>query len=144
MYEEVKARLHGSIAPVITPFKEDYEIDFEALKGLIEFQIENGSHGISVTGTTGEPSSLSLEEREKVMETAIRAAAGRVPVVPGTGSVNQKEALRLTRAAQDMGADAALIIVPYYVQPNQKALYEHYKTIASSVDIPIIIYIGCK
>ena len=140
MYEEVRARLHGSIAPVITPFKEDYEIDFEALKGLIEFQIENGSHGISVTGTTGEPSSLSLEEREKVMETAIRAAAGRVPVVPGTGSVNQKEALRLTRAAQDMGADAALIIVPYYVQPNQKALYEHYKTIASSVDIPIIIY----
>lgn len=140
MYEEVKARLHGSIAPVITPFHEDYEIDFEALKGLIEFQIENGSHGISVTGTTGEPSSLSLEEREQVMEAAIRTAAGRVPVVPGTGSVNQKEALRLTRAAQDMGADAALVIVPYYVQPNQKALYEHYKAIASSVDIPIIIY----
>ncbi len=140
MYEEAKAKLRGSIAPVITPFKEDYEIDFEAMKGLIEYQIENGSHGISVTGTTGEPSSLSMEERERVMELAIKTAAGRVPVVPGTGSVNQKEALRLTRAAQDMGADAALVIVPYYVKPNQKALYEHFKTIANSVDIPIIIY----
>lgn len=140
MYEEAKAKLRGSIAPVITPFKEDYEIDFEAMKGLIEYQIENGSHGISVTGTTGEPSSLSMEEREQVMELAIKTAAGRVPVVPGTGSVNQKEALRLTRAAQDMGADAALVIVPYYVKPNQKALYEHFKTIANSVDIPIIIY----
>lgn len=140
MYEEAKQRLRGSIAPVITPFKKDYEIDFEALKGLIEYQIENGSHGISVTGTTGEPSSLTIEEREKVMETAIKTAAGRVPVVPGTGSVNQKEALRLTHAAEDMGADAALVIVPYYVKPNQKALFDHFKTIADSVKIPILIY----
>lgn len=140
MYEEAKTRLRGSIAPVITPFKEDYEVDVEALKGLVEYQISNGSHGISICGTTGEPSSLTVEERELVMETAIKAVAGRVPVVPGTGSVNQKEALRLTRAAQDMGADAALVIVPYYVRPNQKALYDHFKTIADSVDIPIIIY----
>ncbi len=140
MYEEAKARLRGSIAPVITPFKENYDIDFEAMKGLIEYQIENGSHGISVTGTTGEPSSLSIEEREQVMELAIRTVAGRVPVVPGTGSVNQKETLRLTKAAQEMGADAALVIVPYYVRPNQRALYEHFKTVADSVDIPIIIY----
>ena len=140
MYEDAKDRLRGSIAPVVTPFREDGEVDYEALAGLVEYQISNGSHGISVCGTTGEPSSLSLEEREKVMETAIRVAAGRVPVVPGTGSVNQKEALRLTRAAQEMGADAALVIVPYYVQPNQRALYEHFKKVANSVDIPVIIY----
>lgn len=140
MYEEAKARLRGSVAPVVTPFKDDYEIDFEAFKGLIEWQIASGSHGISVTGTTGEPSSLTIEEREKVMETAIKTVAGRVPVVPGTGSVNQKEALRLTKAAQEMGADAALVIVPYYVRPNQKALYEHFKTVAGSVDIPVILY----
>lgn len=140
MYEEIKERLHGSIAPVITPFTEDCEIDFATQTKLIEWQLQNGTHAISVCGTTGEPSSLAEQERLSVMENAIKTVNGRVPVVPGTGSVNQDETLRLTRSAQDMGATAALVIVPYYICPNQKALFNHYKKVADSVDIPIIIY----
>lgn len=139
-YEEARLRLRGSMAPVVTPFNEDESLDLETFKSLINWQIENGSHGISVTGTSGEPSSLTVEERLLVMETAKKAVAGRVPFVPGTGSVNHNEALKLTKAAQEIGADAALVIVPYYNRPNQQALYNHFKTIADSVDIPIILY----
>lgn len=89
--QEAKERLRGSIAPIVTPFKETDAVDFKALKRLIEWHIASGSHGISVTGTTGEPSSLTLEEREQVMETAIKTVNGRVPVVPGTGSTNHRE-----------------------------------------------------
>lgn len=138
--QEAKERLRGSISPVVTPFDKNYNVDYDKLTELINWHIESGSHGISVTGTSGEPSSLTLEEREKVMETAIKAAKGRVPVVPGTGSNNHQETLRLTKAAQEMGADAAMVIVPYYNRPNQQALYNHFKTVADSVDIPIIIY----
>lgn len=138
--QEAKLALKGSIAPVVTPFKRNYEIDYAALEQLIDWHIASGSHAISVTGTSGEPSSLTIEERERVMETAIRAAKGRVPVVPGTGSTNHAETLRLTKAAQEMGATAALVIVPYYNRPNQKALFKHFKAVADSVDIPIIIY----
>ena len=140
MYEEVKSRLRGSIAPIVTPFDENLEVDVETLKNLVNWQIASGSHGLSVCGTTGEPSSLTIEERELVMETAIKTANGRVPVAPGTGSANQKEALHLTKRAQEMGADAALVIVPYYNKPNQQALYNHFKTVADSVDLPIIVY----
>lgn len=140
MFEEAKKKLRGSIAPIITPFDTNLDVDIAALKGLIDWHIESGSHGISVCGTTGEPSSLTIEERELVMETAIKTANGRVPVIPGTGSANQKETLHLTKRAQEMGADAALVIVPYYNKPNQQALYNHFKTVADSVDIPIIVY----
>lgn len=139
-YSEIKKRLRGSIAPVVTPFKSNYEIDFEAHSKLIEFQIESGSHGISVTGTSGEPSSLTTEERIQVMENAYKTINGRVPFVPATGSTNHQETLRLTKVAQEMGADAAMVIVPYYNKPNQQALYNHFKTVADSVDIPIIVY----
>lgn len=139
-FEEARLRLRGSMAPVVTPFNEDESLDLETFKSLIDWQIENGSHGISVTGTSGEPSSLTVEERLIVMETAKKAVAGRVPFVPGTGSVNHNEALKLTKAAQEIGADGALVIVPYYNRPNQQALYNHFKTIADSVDIPIILY----
>lgn len=137
---EAKERLHGSIAPIVTPFLENDEVDYKTLEQLIYWHIESGSHGISVTGTTGEPSSLTLQEREKVMETAIRAAKGRVPVVPGTGSTNHAETLHLTKLAKEMGADAAMVIVPYYNRPSQHALYKHFKTVADAVDIPIIVY----
>lgn len=140
MYDEIKQKLRGSIAPIVTPFDSNMEVDIEALKKLINWHIESGSHGISVTGTTGEPSSLTLQERELIMETAIKTANGRVPVAPGTGSTNHAEAMHLTKAAQEMGADAALVIVPYYNKPNQQALYNHFKIIADAVDIPIIIY----
>lgn len=138
--EEAKQRFRGSIAPVVTPFKEDDSLDLETLANLIEWHIESGSHGISVTGTTGEPSSLTIEEREQVMETAIKTVNGRVPIVPGTGSTNHAETLHLTKRAQEMGADGAMVIVPYYNKPSQHALYKHFKTIADAVDIPIIIY----
>jgi 4-hydroxy-tetrahydrodipicolinate synthase len=139
-YEEVKQRLRGSIAPVITPFDSEGNIDFETMKKLINWQIESGSHGISVTGTSGEPSSLTLEERKKVMETAKNTINGRVPFVPATGSTNHAETLELTKFAQEIGADAAMVIVPYYNRPSQHALYKHFKAIADAVDIPIIIY----
>lgn len=139
-FEEVKQKLRGSIAPIVTPFDERMHVDTKTLEKLINWHIESGSHAISVTGTTGEPSSLTIEERELVMETAIKTAAGRVPVVPGTGSTNHAETLHLTKRAQEMGADAALVIVPYYNKPNQQALYRHFKIVADSVDIPIIIY----
>ncbi|MCP1311614.1 2,4-dihydroxyhept-2-ene-1,7-dioic acid aldolase [Paenibacillus tyrfis] len=140
MYQEQKQRLRGSIAPIITPFDDNTNVDTKALENLINWHIESGSHGISVTGTTGEPSSLTIEERELVMETAIKTAAGRVPVVPGTGSTNHVETVHLTKRAQEMGADAAMVIVPYYNKPNQQALYKHFKIVADSVDIPVIIY----
>lgn len=140
MYEETKARLKGSIAPVITPFDEKGNVDLKTMSELINWQIESGSHGISVTGTSGEPSSLTTEERLQVMENAIKTVNGRVPVVPATGSVNHQETLYLTKAAQEMGADAVMVIVPYYNRPNQAALYKHFKAVADSVDIPVIIY----
>ncbi|WP_286164846.1 MULTISPECIES: 2,4-dihydroxyhept-2-ene-1,7-dioic acid aldolase [Clostridia] len=139
-YEEIKQRLRGSVAPLITPFKANYEVDYEKQAELIEYQLDNGTHAISVTGTSGEPSSLTLEERVYVMENAKQAINGRVPFAPGTGSTNHDETMYLTKKAQEIGADAAMIIVPYYNKPNQQALYKHFKTIADTVDIPIIVY----
>ncbi|WP_243297878.1 2,4-dihydroxyhept-2-ene-1,7-dioic acid aldolase [Bacillus litorisediminis] len=139
-YEEAKQRLRGSIAPIVTPFFEDFTLDLESLENLISWHIESGSHGISVTGTTGEPSSLTLDERIRVMERALKAVDGRVPFVPGTGSTNHEETLYLTKKAEEMGADAALVIVPYYNKPSQHALYKHFKAVADSVSIPIIVY----
>ncbi|GAA0590298.1 2,4-dihydroxyhept-2-ene-1,7-dioic acid aldolase [Virgibacillus siamensis] len=139
-YGEARTRFRGSISPVVTPFHEDERIDFDTFTELINWHIESGSHGISVTGTSGEPSSMSVDERINVMETAGKTVNGRVPFIPGTGSTNHQETLRMTKAAQEMGADGALVIVPYYNKPNQHALYKHFKAIADSVDIPIILY----
>ncbi len=131
--------LRGSIVPLVTPFR-DGGVDDHALRGLIEFQIESGSHGVSVCGTTGEPTSLSPEEREHVIELAVRAANGRVPVLAGTGSVNYEETVRFTRFAERVGADAVLVIAPYYVRPTQWALYEYFRRVASQVELPLVIY----
>ncbi|EZH65214.1 dihydrodipicolinate synthase [Bacillaceae bacterium JMAK1] len=139
-YADIKQRLRGSITPVVTPFKQNYDIDFEKQSELIEFQLDNGTHAISVTGTSGEPSSLTIDERIQVMENAMRTINGRVPFAPGTGSTNHDETMYLTKQAEEMGADAAMVIVPYYNKPNQHALYKHFKTVADSVSIPIIIY----
>jgi 4-hydroxy-tetrahydrodipicolinate synthase len=138
--QEAKKSIRGSIAPIITPFNEDETLDLDTLQRLIDWHIQSGSHGISVTGTTGEPSSLTLKERELVMETAINTVNKRVPIVPGTGSTNHQETLHLTKLAQEMGADGAMVIVPYYNKPSQHALYKHFKAIADSVDIPLIVY----
>lgn len=140
MYQLAKQKIRGSIAPIVTPFKKDGSLDLETLASLIDWNIKSGSHGISVTGTTGEPSSLTIEERVQVMEAAMKAVNGRVPFVPGTGSTNHEETLYLTKKAQELGVDAAMVIVPYYNKPSQHALYKHFKAVADSVDIPIIIY----
>jgi len=139
-FAEAKERFRGSIAPVITPFDENDQIDEKTFVDLLNWQIESGSHGISCTGTSGEPSSLTVEERVRVMELAAKTVNKRVPFLPGTGSTNHNEALYLTKKAQEIGADAAMVIVPYYNKPSQHALYKHFKTIADAVDIPIIVY----
>lgn len=131
--------IHGSIVAIVTPFR-DGKIDEDALKNLIEFQIENGTHGIVPCGTTGESPTLSHEEHEYVIELAVQTVNKRVPVIAGTGSNSTKEAIRLTRFAKEIGADAALVVVPYYNKPTQEGLYLHFKQIASQVDIPIILY----
>ncbi|HZK51189.1 MAG TPA: 2,4-dihydroxyhept-2-ene-1,7-dioic acid aldolase [Actinomycetota bacterium] len=140
MNRRAASDLKGSIVPIVTPFTESLAFDDKSFIDLIEWQIESGSHGVSVTGTTGEPSSLSLDEREHVVETAAKSAAGRVPFVPGTGTNNLQETLRLTRHAESLGADAALVIVPYYNKPSQEGLYRYFSQLADSVDIPIVIY----
>jgi 4-hydroxy-tetrahydrodipicolinate synthase len=132
--------LRGSIVPMVTPFRDDGEIDEKAYRDLIEWQIDSGSHGISCCGTTGEPSSLTIEEREYLMEVTVNQVRRRVPTVLGTGSTNHAETLRLTKHAERIGADAALVIVPYYNKPSQEGLYRHFREVADSVDIPIIIY----
>lgn len=131
--------IHGSIVAIVTPFR-DGKIDEDALKNLIEYQIENGTHGIVPCGTTGESPTLSHEEHEYVIELTVQTVNKRVPVIAGTGSNSTKEAIRLTRFAKEIGADAALVVVPYYNKPTQEGLYLHFKQIASQVDIPIILY----
>jgi 4-hydroxy-tetrahydrodipicolinate synthase len=129
----------GSIVPVITPFKNDH-VDYDTLVELINWQIESGSHGISVTGTTGEPSSLTTAERKQVIKTAKEAVAGRVPFVPGTGSANHAESMELSQYAQEIGADALLLISPYYLRPSQEGLFRHFDALAKRVEIPVVLY----
>ena len=131
--------IHGSLVAIVTPFTNG-KIDEGAFKKLIEFQIENGTHGIVPCGTTGESPTLSHEEHEYVIELTVKAVKKRVPVVAGTGSNSTKEAIRLTRFAEQIGVDAALLVVPYYNKPTQEGLYLHFKQIASQVRIPLILY----
>ena len=132
----------GSLVPLPTPFTgSDNQIDEAALKNFIEFQISEGSHGLGCTGTTGEPSSLSLDERKYITEFVIKEVKGRVPVMPGTGTTNFDETFELTHHAVKAGADALLIISPYYIKPNQNNLFSYFKTLADSVpNTPIMLY----
>jgi 4-hydroxy-tetrahydrodipicolinate synthase len=132
-------QIRGSIVPVITPFTVDGAVDVETLRRLIEWQIENGSHGISVNGTTGEPAAQTLDEREAIMEIAATSVADRVPFVPATGGTNVGDTLRLTAAADRIGADAVLIVVP--VAASQQGFYDYFAMIARQFShLPIIIY----
>ena len=130
----------GSFVALVTPFKDDESLDEAKLKELIEFQIDGGIHGIVPCGTTGESPSLSEEEHDRVIEITVETVNGRVPIIAGTGSNSTARTLRATEHAKAAGADAALIVTPYYNKPNQQGLYAHYMKIADSVDIPIIIY----
>ncbi len=128
----------GVLPALITPFTEDNEIDEEGLRRNIEFLIDGGVSGIVPCGTTGESATLSVREHEKVIEIAVDCST--VPVVAGTGSNNTTEALELTRFAKDAGAQAALLITPYYNKPNDKGMLAHFKKVANEVDIPMILY----
>lgn len=130
----------GAYTAMITPFKENGDLDEEGLRENIRFQIDNGIDGIVPVGTTGECATLSFEEHKKVIEISIDETDDEVPVIAGTGSNNTVEALELTEYAAEVGADAALIVSPYYNKPTQRGLYEHYKTLAQEVDIPQIVY----
>lgn len=129
----------GAMVAIVTPFKND-QIDEEAFRELIEFQIANGTDAIVPCGMMGELATLSHEEHDRVIEITIDAVKKRVPVIAGTGSNNTAEALRLTKHAYEAGADGALIVCPYYNRPTQDGLYQHFKTIAESVPLPIIPY----
>ena len=129
----------GAITAIVTPFK-DNRVDEEAFRELIEFQIASGIDGIVPCGTTGESSTLSHEEHDRVIEIVIDAVKKRVPVIAGTGSNSTDEALRLTRHAYEAGADGALMVCPYYNRPTQEGLYQHFKIIAETIPIPIVPY----
>lgn len=134
----------GSMTAIVTPFSakggKKLVVDEKILKELIEFQVKNGTSGIVPCGTTGESPTLSMAEHERVIEITIEVVNKRLPVIAGTGANSTEEAIILTRHAARAGADASLQVSPYYNRPTQKGLYEHFKTIADSVDIPIILY----
>lgn len=133
------ARLRGSIPPLVTPFVEG-RVDYDRYAALVEFQVAQGTHGILVNGTTAEPSSLTLEERNRIVTLAIETAAGRVPVVAATGSQSLAESRVLTEHALSVGADALLIVTPYYIRPPQRGLVEYYVELARGHDAPWMIY----
>lgn len=129
----------GSFTALITPFR-DGEVDEKAFQEFVNWQIEEGTNGVIPVGTTGESPTLSHDEHKRVVELCIEVAKGKVPVVAGAGSNSTAEAVDLTRHAKSAGADAALVVTPYYNKPTQEGLYRHYEAIATAVDIPIIIY----
>ncbi|MBQ4142042.1 MAG: 4-hydroxy-tetrahydrodipicolinate synthase [Thermoguttaceae bacterium] len=129
----------GLSIAMVTPFKDD-KVDYDALERNTEFLIRSGVTCLVPVGTTGESPTLTHEEHEKVITTVVRAAAGRCKVMPGTGSNCTHEALRLTRWAEDTGADAALVVAPYYNKPTQEGFYQHFKAVAEAVSIPICVY----
>ena len=130
----------GSVVALATPFRDDFEIDWDAYGRLIEFQIEQGTHGILPCGCTGEAATLSHDEQKKIIKYAVERVAGRRPVIAGTGSNNTREAVELTSYAKTVGADAALLITPYYNKPTPAGLIAHYRAISDKVDIPIMLY----
>lgn len=132
--------IHGSIVAIVTPMLEDGSVDWDGLKQLVEWHIEQGTHSIVAVGTTGEASTLDIEEHKRVIAEIIRTANKRIPIIAGTGANSTREAIELTQEALELGADAALLVTPYYNKPTQEGLYQHYKAIAEAVDIPQILY----
>lgn len=134
-----KPLFSGSIVALITPMKNG-EIDFDALKALVEFHIQAGTHGIVAVGTTGENSTLSIDENVKVIQKVVEFANGRIPVIAGTGSNATSEAITMTKLLANSGVAGCLSVVPYYNKPTQEGLYQHYKAIAECTDLPQILY----
>jgi 4-hydroxy-tetrahydrodipicolinate synthase len=132
-------RLRGSITALVTPFR-DGAVDEEAFRSHIDWQIENGTHGLVPVGTTGESPTLTHREHERVVEVCVEQARGRVPVIAGAGSNSTAEAVAFSRHAEAVGADAVLIVTPYYNKPTQEGLYRHFKAINDAIGLPILIY----
>lgn len=132
-------RLRGSIPPVVTPIR-DGAVDFEAYRGLVEFQVSQGSHGVLVNGTTAEPSTLTTEERNRLVDIAVETVGGKIAVIAATGSQSFAETEQLTAHAVKAGADALLIVTPYYIRPPQRGLVEYYLRLADQHDTPWMIY----
>jgi len=132
-------KIRGSIPPIITPFVNG-EVDYKTYASLIEHQIKNGSHGILVNGTTAEPSTLTLDERNKLINIAVEVANGKIPVIAGTGSQSIIETKILTNHAVKAGVDSLLIVTPYYIKPPQRGLIEYYLELTEKIDIPWMIY----
>jgi len=131
--------LRGSYTPVITPFRNG-KVDFESFAALVERQIQGGSHGIVVAGTTGEPSSLTLDERCDLIRAAVETVAKRIPVVAGTGSQSFAETVEITERAESSGVDAVLVVTPYYVRPPQRGLVQYFISVAKRTQLPFLIY----
>lgn len=132
--------IQGSIVALVTPMEADGSLDIESLRKLVEFHIEQGTDGIVAVGTTGESATLTPEEHCAVVKLVVEQVKGRVPVIAGTGSNSTQEAIELTKEAKHLGADACLLVTPYYNKPTQEGLYLHHKAIAEAVEIPQILY----
>lgn len=130
----------GSIVALVTPFKKNLDIDFDAYGRLIDFHLEEGTDGIAPCGCTGEAATLSHDEQKRIIQFAIERVAGRVPVIAGTGSNNTREAIELTKYAKEAGADGAMLITPYYNKPTAEGQIAHYRAVAEAAKIPIVLY----
>ena len=132
--------LQGSNVALITPMKPNGDVDWPALEGLIDWHLESGTHGIVPVGTTGESATLDHDEHKRVVEATLRRVDGRIPIIAGTGSNSTAEAVELTAAAAKAGADACLLVTPYYNKPTPEGLYQHYRAVSEAADVPIVLY----
>ena len=130
----------GSLVALVTPMHNNGDVDWSALKSLVEWHVAQGTHGIVAVGTTGESATLDVEEHCAVIKCVVETVNKRIPVIAGTGANSTREAIELTRSAKQAGADACLLVTPYYNKPTQEGLYQHYKAVAEAVDIPQILY----
>ncbi|MGE4051079.1 MAG: 4-hydroxy-tetrahydrodipicolinate synthase [Piscinibacter sp.] len=130
----------GSIVALVTPMHDDGRVDYDGLRRLIDWHIEQGTDCIGVVGTTGESPTVSVDEHCEIIRVSVAHAKGRVPIMAGTGGNSTREAIELSRFAKEVGADCTLSVVPYYNKPSQEGIYQHYKAIAEAVDIPMVLY----
>ncbi len=132
--------IKGSLVAIVTPMKANGDLDFDQLRQLIDWHVQEGTHGIVIVGTSGESPTVSVDEHCELIKVAVEHINGRIAVIAGTGGNSTREAIELTEFAKKVGADASLQVVPYYNKPTQEGMYQHFKTIAEKVDLPVILY----
>jgi 4-hydroxy-tetrahydrodipicolinate synthase len=132
--------IQGSLVAIVTPMREDGSLDFPGLRKLIDWHIAEGTDSIVIVGTTGESPTVSVDEHCELIKVAVEQSAKRIPIIAGTGGNSTAEAIELTKFAKNVGADASLLVVPYYNRPTQEGMYQHFRKIAEAVDIPVILY----